>query len=69
MEHGSRTGTLEKRAKVRVSCSIWLEIGPGSSATMTTTPPLTPTYSRLMRGSDATLRPTCFMVTSTRAPA
>lgn len=33
---------------------------------MTTMPPLTPTYPRLMRGSDATLRPTCFMVTSAR---
>ena len=66
---GSRHGTLLNWANVRVSCSVCDEMGPGSSATTMTMPPLTPMYSRLMRGSAATFRPTHFMVTSERAPA
>ena len=67
-EHGSKTGTLENMPKVRVSCSVCEEIGPGSSATSTTMPPFTPMYSRLISGSEATFRPTCFIVTSALAP-
>jgi hypothetical protein len=29
---GFKQGTLEKAAKCRVSCSVWEEMGPGSSA-------------------------------------
>ena len=68
-DDGSKTGTFEKSPKVRVSCSVCEEMGPGSSATRTTSPPLTPMYSRLMSGSEATLSPTCFIVTIARAPA
>ena len=39
---GSSTGTFAKDANRRVSCSVWEEIGPGSSATNKTVPPLTP---------------------------
>ena len=42
---------------------------PGSSALTMTSPPLTPVSERLMNGSAATLRPTCFMVTMARQPA
>ena len=40
---GSSTGTLAKAAKRRVSCSVWDDMGPGSSATNSTVPPRTPT--------------------------
>ena len=66
---GSSSGILEKRAKTRVSCSVWLEMGPGSSALTMTMPPLTPTYARHIRGSAATLSPTCFIVIRLREPA
>ena len=62
-------GTLAKRAKLRLSCSFCEECMPGSSALTTTSPAFTPVSDRVMKGSAATLRPTCFMVTSTRAPA
>ncbi len=42
---------------------------PGSSALTMTSPPLTPVSERVMNGSAATLRPTCFMVTMVRRPA
>ena len=67
-EEGSNTGTFEKEAKVRVSCSVCEDIGPGSSATRMTIPPRSPTYSSDISGSEATLSPTCFIVTSVRAP-
>jgi hypothetical protein len=47
---------------MRLSCSFWLENMDGSSAVTTTMPPRTPTYASVMRGSAATLRPTCFML-------
>ena len=31
-------------------------------------PPCTPMYARLISGSEATFRPTCFIVTSARLP-
>ncbi len=40
---GSRTGTFENAPKRRVSCSVWEEMGPGSSATKSTQPPFIPT--------------------------
>ena len=39
---GSSTGTLAATATRRVSCSFWELCMPGSSATKTTRPPLTP---------------------------
>ena len=42
---------------------------PGSSATASTSPPLTDTRAEFMNGSAATFRPTCFMDTSARRPA
>ncbi len=42
---------------------------PGSSAVTTTRPALTPVSDRVMNGSAATLRPTCFIATRLRAPA
>ena len=41
---------------------------PGSSAETTTRPPFGPSNVKVMSGSIATLRPTCFMHTSARAP-
>ena len=40
----------------------------GSSATRSTRPALMPVLVTLMKGSAATFRPTCFMVTSVRTP-
>ena len=40
---GSKTGTWANCANWRLSCSVWLLMGPGSSATTTTRPPRTPT--------------------------
>ena len=42
---------------------------PGSSALTTTRPALTPVSDTVMKGSAATFRPTCFMVTMVRTPA
>jgi hypothetical protein len=42
---------------------------PGSSATTNTSPALTPVKAELMKGSAATLSPTCFIETSARRPA
>jgi len=42
---------------------------PGSSALTTTRPALTPVSESVMKGSAATLSPTCFMVTMLRTPA
>ena len=41
-EAGSRTGTFAIIAISRLSCSVWEEWGPGSSALMTRNPPITP---------------------------
>ena len=41
-ESGSSTGTLAAMAMSRLSCSVWEECGPGSSAEMTRKPPFTP---------------------------
>ena len=40
----------------------------GSSATRSTRPALTPVLVTLMKGSAATLSPTCFMAEKARAP-
>ena len=40
---GSSTGTFAKEPNRRVSCSVWEEMGPGSSATSSTQPPPVPT--------------------------
>ena len=53
---------------MRVSCSFWLEYMLGSSATSRTRPALMPVLATDMNGSAATLSPTCFIVTSVRAP-
>jgi hypothetical protein len=42
---------------------------PGSSAEMRMSAPVTPVYATVNRGSAATFTPTCFMVTTARAPA
>jgi hypothetical protein len=39
---GSRTGTFAIAAIRRLSCSVWEEWGPGSSAETTRKPPATP---------------------------
>ena len=44
-----------------MSCSFWDENIEGSSADKITIPPSTPVYATLIRESDATLRPTCFI--------
>ena len=62
-------GTFANLAKLRLSCSFCEECMPGSSAQTTTRPALTPVRDRVMKGSAATLRPTCFMVTMLRTPA
>ena len=67
-EDGSNTGIRAKSANRLVSCSVWEEIGPGSSADTTTMPPFTPTYASDISGSAATFKPTCFIVTIVRAP-
>ena len=40
---GSSTGSFANAANRRVSCSVCDEMGPGSSATNSTSPPFTPT--------------------------
>ncbi len=42
---------------------------PGSSAATTTRPPFTETSAEFMKGSAATLRPTCFIDVIARRPA
>jgi len=58
-----------KSAKSLESCSFWLECIPGSSATMTTSPPFILTSAEFTKGSIATLSPTCFIETMVRLPA
>ncbi len=41
----------------------------GSSAATTTSPPFAPVMAELMKASDATFSPTCFMQTMARLPA
>ena len=65
---GSRRGRFAKRAKRRLSCSFWLEWHPGSSAVTRTRDPRTPLYARVIRASEATLTPTCFMNTRALSP-
>ena len=62
-------GTRAKAAKWRLSCSFCEECMPGSSAETITRPAFTPVSASVMKGSAATFRPTCFMVTSVRPPA
>ncbi len=58
---GSKQGILANMAKKRLSCSVWeLTWGPGSSADKRK-PPLSLNCATLMKGSAATLSPTCFM--------
>ena len=62
-------GIFAIMAMSRLSCSVCEEWGPGSSALTTTNPPFTPRYAALINGSDATFKPTCFMLTAARRPA
>ena len=42
LSEGSTTGTMAALATIRLSCSFWELYMPGSSATTSTMPPLTP---------------------------
>ncbi len=66
---GSMTGTLANLPNWRLSCSFCELCCPGSSAVTMTNPPLMPEYESVKSGSAATLRPTCFIAASERAPA
>ena len=66
---GSRQGTRANLAKVRLSCSFWLECIAGSSAVTITRPASMPVMDAYMKESAATFRPTCFMVARARLPA
>ena len=59
---GSRQGMRAKLAKVRLSCSFWLECMAGSSAETITRPASMPVIEAYMNASAATFSPTCFMV-------
>ncbi len=65
---GSRQGMRAKAAKVRLSCSFWLECIAGSSAETIRSPASAPVIEAYMNASAATLSPTCFMVASARRP-
>ena len=62
-------GTMAALATIRLSCSFWELYMPGSSATTSTNPPLTPVYAAVYSGSAATFIPTCFMTHIERTPA
>ena len=69
LSEGSSTGIIAALATIRVSCSFCELYIPGSSATLITRPPFTPMYAHVYNGSEATLRPTCFMHAIALAPA
>ncbi len=54
-------GCARTRAKVRLSCSFWLECIAGSSAETMTSPASMPVIDAYMNASAATFSPTCFM--------
>ena len=66
---GSRQGMRANLAKVRLSCSFWLECIAGSSADTITSPASMPVMEAYMKESAATLSPTCFMAARARRPA
>ena len=66
---GSRRSARANFARLRLSCSFWDECIPGSSAETSTNPPSGPTNVNVIKGSIATLSPTCFIAVSARAPA
>ncbi len=68
MSEGSSIGSLAHFAYGRVSCSLALEIAPGSSHTISTSPASFLHWLACMMKSEATLIPSCFMVQTARTP-
>ncbi len=69
LSDGSRQGTRANLAKLRLSCSFWLECMEGSSALTMTSPASMPVMEAYMNESAATFKPTCFMAARARLPA
>src|SRR4030042_748126 len=62
-------GRSANRAKLRLSCSLLLDMAEGSSQATMTSPPLLPLRFKVMRKSEHTLTPFCFMATIALRPA
>jgi len=62
LSEGSNIGILANLAYSLLSCSFWELCMPGSSAVTIRSPPLTPVSAIVISGSDATFKPTCFVV-------